>query len=70
MGSVVLEWVVMAMAVVLSVTVLAKQELVAAASCWVAVEEFPSVEVAVVDFACFAASSEDHLEGMDDRLVA
>ena len=42
----------------------------AAASDWVAVEEFPFVEAAVVDFAYFVVSSEAHLEGMADRLVA
>ena len=70
MGSVVLDSVVMVMTVVLAVTVLVSQELVVVASGRIAVEEFPTVEAAVVDFAYFAASSEVHLEGMAGRLVS
>ena len=63
-----LDSVVMAMMAVLAVIVLVRQELVAAASYRVAVGAFPFVGV-VVDFVCFAASFEVHLEGIG-HLVA
>lgn len=70
MESVVLvDSVVMAMMAVCA-AVLARQERVVVAWWFVAVEAFQSVEVAVVDFACFAASSEVRLEGMAGHLAA